>query len=415
MRFILLLLLFLTSNTFAARTETIDADCVRIQDGTCIDKNELGYVDGVTSAIQVQLDAKAATITNSAGLAGQLSDETGTGLAVFGTSPNITTPTGIVKGDVGLGNVDNTSDATKNAASVSLTNKTIDADLNTITNIENADIKAAAAIDATKIADGTVTSSEFQYLGTVTSDVQTQIGTKVTGAASSVASEFALMDGTTGKLIKSATGTGFVKSTSGVYSTVSNIDLAADVSTTLLPVANGGGNKALTLANGGVLWTDADSFEVTAAGTSGQVLRSNGAAAPSWFTSSLTDITCRYGYGQTGSTLAAPIVLSSGTALEVIDSCATGSAPAFSSTGYAVNMAFGNGTFANSTPVICDCEAYRTASDSPVSCDTGFATGDQTWSSTASGGFTIGGISSAGSTGTQQNSYVILSCTGAAP
>lgn len=41
------------------------------------------------------------------------------------TSPNITTPTGIVKGDVGLGNVDNTSDATKNAASVTLTNKTI--------------------------------------------------------------------------------------------------------------------------------------------------------------------------------------------------------------------------------------------------------------------------------------------------
>jgi len=39
------------------------------------------------------------------------------------TSPVINTPTGIVKGDVGLGNVDNTSDATKNAASVTLTNK----------------------------------------------------------------------------------------------------------------------------------------------------------------------------------------------------------------------------------------------------------------------------------------------------
>lgn len=42
------------------------------------------------------------------------------------TSPAITTPTGIVKGDVGLGNVDNTSDATKNAAAVVLTNKDID-------------------------------------------------------------------------------------------------------------------------------------------------------------------------------------------------------------------------------------------------------------------------------------------------
>lgn len=41
------------------------------------------------------------------------------------TSPVINSPTGIVKGDVGLGNVDNTSDATKDAASVTLTNKTL--------------------------------------------------------------------------------------------------------------------------------------------------------------------------------------------------------------------------------------------------------------------------------------------------
>jgi hypothetical protein len=41
------------------------------------------------------------------------------------TSPVINTPTGIVKGDVGLSNVDNTSDATKNAAAATLTNKTI--------------------------------------------------------------------------------------------------------------------------------------------------------------------------------------------------------------------------------------------------------------------------------------------------
>jgi hypothetical protein len=38
---------------------------------------------------------------------------TGSGAFVRDTSPNITTPTGIVKGDVGLGNVDNTSDVNK--------------------------------------------------------------------------------------------------------------------------------------------------------------------------------------------------------------------------------------------------------------------------------------------------------------
>ncbi len=49
------------------------------------------------------------------------------------TSPAITTPTGIVKGDVGLGNVDNTSDATKNAATVTLTNKTVNLTNNSLT------------------------------------------------------------------------------------------------------------------------------------------------------------------------------------------------------------------------------------------------------------------------------------------
>jgi len=60
--------------------------------------------------------------------------------------------------DVGLGNVDNTSDATKNAAAVTLTNKTIVATANTITAIANANIDAAAAIARTKLASGTASA-----------------------------------------------------------------------------------------------------------------------------------------------------------------------------------------------------------------------------------------------------------------
>jgi len=59
-----------------------------------------------------------------------------------------------------------------------LTNKSIDSDNNTITNIVNADIKASAAIDATKIADGSVTSTEFQFINTLSSNAQTQIDAK---------------------------------------------------------------------------------------------------------------------------------------------------------------------------------------------------------------------------------------------
>ncbi len=51
------------------------------------------------------------------------------------TSPVINSPTGITKSDVGLANVDNTSDATKNSATATLTNKTIDGASNTITNV----------------------------------------------------------------------------------------------------------------------------------------------------------------------------------------------------------------------------------------------------------------------------------------
>lgn len=61
------------------------------------------------------------------------------------TSPVINTPSGIVKGDVGLGNVDNTSDATKNAATATLTNKTI-------TNL---------------ILDGSLTEEVYTFSGTV--------------------------------------------------------------------------------------------------------------------------------------------------------------------------------------------------------------------------------------------------------
>jgi hypothetical protein len=119
--------------------------------------------------------------------------------------------------------------------------------------------------------------------GTITKTEYDAFNAKVDGPASSVDGEIALFDSTTGKLIKRATGTGFVRATSGVYSTAASVDLTSDV-TGVLPLANGGTNKNMTAVNGGVVWTDADSMEVISAGTAGQVLQSNGAAAPSWTT-----------------------------------------------------------------------------------------------------------------------------------
>jgi len=68
----------------------------------------------------------------------------------------------------------------------------------------NADVSASAAIDATKIADGSVTNTEFQYVNGVTSAIQTQIDTKVTGPGSSTDNAVSRFDSTTGKIVQNS-------------------------------------------------------------------------------------------------------------------------------------------------------------------------------------------------------------------
>jgi hypothetical protein len=109
------------------------------------------------------------------------------------------------KADVGLGNVDNTSDATKNAAAATLTNKIISGASNTLSSI------ALAALSTT----GTANSTTFLR----GDGAWTAVGDTSTNTAISVDSEVALFSGTSGKTLKRATGTGMAKLTSGVLST----------------------------------------------------------------------------------------------------------------------------------------------------------------------------------------------------
>ena len=93
---------------------------------------------------------------------------------------------GLDKIDIGANSTRNGggfSDVTADSVTT-FTNKTFDADAtgNSLTNVEDANIKSGAAIDAAKIANGNVSNTEFQYLDGVTSAIQTQLGTKLNAA-----------------------------------------------------------------------------------------------------------------------------------------------------------------------------------------------------------------------------------------
>lgn len=83
------------------------------------------------------------------------------------TSPVINTPTGITKSDVGLGNVDNTSDATKNAATATLTNKTLSG--NTATNL----ISGSGTLTLNTTGTITVPNATDTLVGKATTDTLT--------------------------------------------------------------------------------------------------------------------------------------------------------------------------------------------------------------------------------------------------
>lgn len=133
-----------------------------IQEST-VTTAELAQLAGVSSAV-VTVDGTQ-TLTNKTLTAPAISSPTGLVKADVGlsnvdntsdatknaatatltnktlTAPVINSPTGIVKGDVGLGNVDNTSDATKDAATATLTNKTLTAPvINSPTGIVKGDV-----------------------------------------------------------------------------------------------------------------------------------------------------------------------------------------------------------------------------------------------------------------------------------
>jgi len=171
--------------------------------------------------------------TTSAQLAGVISDETGSGALVFATSPTLVTP---ALGTPSSGTLTNCTFPTLNqSTSGNAATATI---LQTARNINGVSFNGSANItvtaagstlsDTVTVAKGgtglTAVGSALQVLRTNAGASALEWATvgsgDTVGPASAVDGVVTLFDGTTGKLLKQASGSGIAKLTSGVLSAV---------------------------------------------------------------------------------------------------------------------------------------------------------------------------------------------------
>ena len=95
---------------------------------------------------------------------------------------------------------------------------------------------------------------------------------------------------TTPAITLSTTVTGLLK---GNGTSISAATAGTDYLVGTVSLANGGTNASNTAVNGGVAYSTASAINITAAGTAGQILKSNGAAAPTWTTATYPSTTVK--------------------------------------------------------------------------------------------------------------------------
>ncbi len=131
--------------------------------------------------------------------------------------------------------------------------------------------------DQTITLTGDVTGSGTGSFGTTIADNAVD-GTDIS-LASEAQGNIMYFDGT--DWVRLANGTGNQVLHSGTTPSWGAVDLTTQVTGTL-PIANGGTNSTATPTNGGIAYGTGTAFAFTSAGSGGQCLQSNGAAAPTW-------------------------------------------------------------------------------------------------------------------------------------
>ena len=213
---------------------------------------EIGYLDGVTSAIQTQIDAKA-----------PLASPTFTG--------TVTLPSGTVTSAMILDGTIVVGDLADGAVTSA---KILDG------TIVDADINATAAIDWTKLGiSSTVSSTEIGYVDGVTSAIQTQIDAK---AALSGATFTGAVSGTSLTLSGDLTVNGTTTNINSTNLVVEDKNVVlGDVTTPTDTTADGGGitlkgatDKTFNWVDATDSWTSSENINLA----SGKDLKVNGTA-----------------------------------------------------------------------------------------------------------------------------------------
>ena len=161
------------TNAKVAAAAAIDATKIG---GGAVSNLEFSYLDGVTSAIQTQIDAKQATITGSATTI-DTESLTASRAVISNSSSKIAVS---ATTDTELGYVSGVTSAIQ--TQIDSKQATITGGATTITSSDLTASRALASNSSGKVAVSTVTSTELGYVSGVTSAIQTQIGTKLTAS-----------------------------------------------------------------------------------------------------------------------------------------------------------------------------------------------------------------------------------------